>query len=567
MADQWPDHPSVGGNDAWPDHPAASQQFFPNTEVRADNRTYEGAPSMAPGFLSGLASLPAGAAQFLAHGAASMFPSAQPAAKATDAAVKYLADPGTQDPGLYGAGRTAGSIAGTAALTPLLPLGAGGALARTGAGLATGAGIGAATPVENPDQDFWKQKLAQTEMGGAVGGAIPAIGGAARALLPGPTSAMQTLRAAGIEPNPGATMGGLPAVTENLLGKFPIVGPQIQAGRTRAMGQLNDALATKNVDFNRDVINQKALAPIGEALSPDTAVGHPMVAEAADKLSKAYQAAIPAAGGKVDQQLLDDLANLSGNAKLSLPGDAARRFEDRLQQHVLNRVDNNGAMSGQAFKDAETDLGQASREQFAGNSSPDDRKLGRALQQAQGAVRDWLGRVSPENADAIQAANEGWKALLRVQNAAGRAGNNGGEFTPQQLLAATKKYAASGQFERGNAFMQDMAQNAMLDRNALMSAGKQGLQSPSATGHDAGVGISVVAAEHLLEHPTMGTALALGAAYPTLGALYSNAGRSIANRMTVGGRGLLNLPISPLAAQIAARHGGLLSQFTPGATD
>jgi hypothetical protein len=77
MAEQWPDHPAVAvaGDEQWPDHPAAAQSFYPDTEVRAAPLTFSGSPpSMAPGILAGAASLPVGAAQLLAHGAAALAP-------------------------------------------------------------------------------------------------------------------------------------------------------------------------------------------------------------------------------------------------------------------------------------------------------------------------------------------------------------------------------------------------------------------------------------------------------------------------------------------------------------
>jgi hypothetical protein len=447
-------------------------------------------------------------------------------------------------------------------------------LGKIAVGALTGAGIGGVQGAADNNAsvgDALSGAQSGAQTGALVGGGIPAAATAARTLMPGLTPAAQALRAAGVEPPPGAAAGGLPAVAEELLGKIPIIGAPVQTGRQAAAHQLGAALADQNQNFNRDTIN-RGLGYVGEALDPNTQIGHPAVAEMARKIGAAYDAAIPTAGGPITPQLTQDISSIQANAKLGMGADHARRLDDMVQKYVLDRA-SNGALTGQAFKDADSDLGREAAGMFSGNSSPDDRKLGRAIQSVQGELRNWLVQVSPANAADIQAANKGWAELLRIQNAAGRAGTNGGEFTPEQLMAASRKYANPAQFARGGALMQDVAGDALLQRGSLTSAGRQVLPSVGpinpAGAHGTGIGTSLLGAdiiERALEHVGSGNIpamAALGSVYPALMGAYSNTGRGLLNSAMARAPGLLN-PIgslSPLAVQQdVGRRNGLLPQ-------
>jgi hypothetical protein len=473
-----------------------------------------------------------------------------------DAANRWLANPGQQDPDLYNAGRTIGTYAAPVALAPFLPAAPAGVLGRIGYGAATGGALGAATPVDNPDENYWGQKAAQTGTGMAIGGAVPAAGAAGRALLPGPSPAIQTLRGAGVEPTPGAAAGGLPAIAEDLWSRIPVLGAPVQAGRRAAQEQFTGAVAKDVEDFNRAGINH-ALSPIGQSLSTDTKIGNDAIAEMAGRVGDAYKAAVPDAGGPIDQRILQDIGSLRVNARMQLPPDRAQQLENFIQSKVLDNI-KNGNMSGQAFKDAESDIGKAASGYLRGNNTADERGLGDALRQLQGNIRDWVARVSPESAADIQAANQSYARMLRVQDAAAR--GQEGVFTPQNLLASVKKYGGPVQFARGGALMQDFAQNAALGQQQFAAASRQALQPPTGSGgHAGGIGAGIIGAdmlEHVMQHPSPWMIAALATAYPALSGLYSNTGRRIVNNMIAGSGGVLgNLPVTPLASQFGARQG------------
>jgi hypothetical protein len=62
------------------------------------------------------------------------------------------------------------------------------------------------------------------------------------AITPKLSQNVQILRAAGVQPTPGA-LGGIPSVAENLLSHIPGVGAPVKAGQTAAQQQLQDALS------------------------------------------------------------------------------------------------------------------------------------------------------------------------------------------------------------------------------------------------------------------------------------------------------------------------------------
>jgi hypothetical protein len=175
------------------------------------------------------------------------------------------------------------------------------------------------------------------EVGAGVGAAIPPVAGIAGWVLPKLSTAAQTLRAASIQPTPGSAVGGIPGAVENLVANIPIVGAPIQAGRAAAREQLQTAVTDQADSFNRGAVDQ-ALAHVGEKLNADTATGHDAIAEMQQKISSAYNQAVPTAGGALDDQASKALSGAVADAKLSLPGPQATQFENFVQTKVLGKV-------------------------------------------------------------------------------------------------------------------------------------------------------------------------------------------------------------------------------------
>ena len=481
------------------------------------------------------------------------------------------------------AANLAGGLAGAPALASKAIMAAPGLVARTAASAGTGAAIGGVQGAADNNTSLaaaGSGALNGAELGAAVGATPPIAGAAGRALVPGLSPAAQTLRAAGVEPTPGAATGGLLGAIEGLISRVPVLGAPINSGRQAAIDQLGAATSRNAQSFNRGAIND-ALSHIGESLEPNTAIGNDAIAEMAQKVKGAYNAAVPNAGGALDTQAVSDINGAVANAKLTLPADRASQFENFVQNNILGRVQQPpttatgwqeqaqqlangqaapyGTLPGQAFKDAESDLGREASTYLSGNSTADERKLGMSYQQLQGTLRDWLARVNPDSATAIQAANQSYAKMLRVQDAGARSPD--GVFTPSNLLASAKKYGGIPQYAQGGALMQDYAQNGLLQNQDLASAAKNLLASPSgAGGHGIGMGVAggmigTDVLEHLLSHPSPIALSAIAAPYLAMSGAYSNAGRRAAN-------GLLSLPppagspLTPMATGLLAPQDG-----------
>jgi len=313
------------------------------------------------------------------------------------------------------------------------PFGVGGALL----GAASGA-IGQKTLEETGSE---RLATAASLLPGAAAGALGTGVGAARSFA---SPRAQALMDAGVRPTPGQIMGGTVGRMEEALTSVPGLGDIIKSGRARAVEQ-----------FDRGAINN-ALAPIGEKLRGMT-IDRSAIGEAWDKVSDAYQRAVPEAGARLTTRAVDELTNLRQLAQ-EMPADHARIFDAKLKRYVLDRVSPNGHMSGEAFKMAESDLGnEAAGYQNSPNSTFHDRNLGDALREAQGILRGSLEEANPEAASGIRAANQAFSRMLRVGDASGRSGVEPGKFSPAQMQAAVKKYATPRQYQTGRALMQEYA--------------------------------------------------------------------------------------------------------------
>ena len=248
----------------------------------------------------------------------------------------------------------------------------------------------------------WQEARQGAISGGTTGAAIGAAVPAAATLIPGLTPAAQTLRAAGVEPPPGAARGGVYGMFEDLLSKFPLVGLPVQQGRNASQEQLAQVIARNRQAFPGNAVTH-ALEPIGESLAPDTAVGNAQIAELMKKASAAYEAAVPTAGAPVDAAAKTALNDIRIELSLNAP-DRLQQFDAFLAAKIHGKVQN-GMLPGDAFKRAESDLGsQAVR--LVGANDADQQTLGHAYRDVQTVLRENLARNNPDSADAIAAANE-----------------------------------------------------------------------------------------------------------------------------------------------------------------
>lgn len=336
-------------------------------------------------------------------------------------------------------------MTGATGMSLMLPgVGAAGSGAVRGA--VTGAAMGALNPVTE-GSDYWKQKGKDVAGGAAVGAVLsPLMGALARVVSPKASvnPQLQLLQKEGVEPTVGQSLGGWANATEEKLQSVPVVGDAIRSMRQKAVDQFNQAAINRTV------------APIGERVN---GTGQGAVAEAGDKLSAAYDAAI----GKVNHVNFDTPAFNQQFSQLQqmatgLSEPMVKKFQNAVDQVVLRKMSPNGSILGTDLKAVDSELGTISR-RYGSSSVASEQELGDAVKQLQAVLRQEVARSNPAYATAQKAADTGWANLVRVEGASKAAVNNEGVFTPAQLNRAIRTADTSVRdrsTSRGQALMQDL---------------------------------------------------------------------------------------------------------------
>jgi hypothetical protein len=316
---------------------------------------------------------------------------------------------------------------------------------RIGLGALSGAISSSLNPVTQPG-DYWGQKQDQVTLGTVTGGVVPAaVAGVSRVIRPNAAANpnVATLRAEGVRPTVGQTLGGRWNALEEKLQSLPVIGDAIASQRGRALREFNQAAINRSTN------------PVGARVE---GVGQGAVQQAGDAVSQVYDDALNAAGSFVqDRQFGQEVGRLRQMAQGMTPA-MRQRFEAVYNNLIGARTSPAGGMTARTFKDVDSELGQLAG-RFRGSSMASEQDLGDALTELQSSVRRQMVRSRPDVAGALAQADEGWANLVRVEGAAKAAKNNEGVFTPAQLNNAiqtadrsTRKRAVA----RGTALMQDL---------------------------------------------------------------------------------------------------------------
>lgn len=318
---------------------------------------------------------------------------------------------------------------------------------RIGVGALGGAASGGLTPVT--EGDFTTEKLKQIAAGGTVGGALPILtGAAARVLSPNASrnANLQMLRNEGVQPTIGQALGPTASRVEEKMQSLPLVGDMIGKARQRS-----------NQGFETAVVN-RALKPIGQEL-PEGLTGRDAVVYTENALKDQYDAVLNNIGAVIpDQQFANGVKNLQTMVnKLVVPKAEKAKFNAALSD-VQQSIDQNGAITSEAYKLLESSLGSDARK-LAGSQNVYEGKIAPAVQQLRAELQDMLNRQAGPEAANLKAVNEGWANFKRVQRAASSLGAEEGSFTPAQFQNAVRaldKSKDKGAFARGSALGQDI---------------------------------------------------------------------------------------------------------------
>lgn len=342
--------------------------------------------------------------------------------------------------------RMGGSVVGNLAMGAPFATAATATLpARMAAGAAGGTISGVLTPTTGQG-DYWAEKGKQLAFGAAGGAVAPAVAaGVARVVSPNASqnANLALLRAEGVNPTVGQSLGGWANRMEERAMSIPIMGDAIANAREQARQQ-----------FNQAAIN-RTTAPIGANVQ---GTGQAAVRDAGDAITGAYDAARTALGSfQLDRQGIGEIARIRTMVG-SLPPQQQRTFNDILAT-IGTDISPNGTIPAAVFKKIDSKLSQEAR-RFSGAADPYHQQLGDAFLALQQSITGAGRRANPQADRMFSEADRAYANLVRVEGAAKSAMNNEGVFTPAQLNMAVRQADQSVRDRataRGTALMQDLS--------------------------------------------------------------------------------------------------------------
>lgn len=363
--------------------------------------------------------------------------------------------------GLVGGGAVLGRVPGVASMAARM----GGAAPAAG-DLAYGSAYG----FNRTDGDIGTRLL-----GGVTGGAAGAAGGVlgrglargAGALASPSGGALRPLYDAGVRPtlgqrfSGGGVLGRAVNGIEEGMQSFPIAGFAVKGSRDAAREQ-----------FETGAFNS-ALSEVGDQLPAGVKSGNAAHAYMQKTFNDAYDNVRSQMSAVADSQFLADKALLDQSITAGgLTDESARRFA-RIVDDAVERRSVNGALSGDAYKSAVSDIGKKVR---ALRDSPSgDRELADALDEYTGLLDQAARRASPPEAvAALDAADRGYAKAVRIEEAAKARGGGSGRFSPTQFDRSVQKTSGgtrSRAYLSGNALMQDYAEAGLSLVDRLPNSG------------------------------------------------------------------------------------------------
>jgi hypothetical protein len=208
--------------------------------------------------------------------------------------------------------------------------------------------------------------------------------------------------------------------------------------------------------MNRAVANE-ALKHIGEQLPKDVKAGTDMMSFLNNKVRTSYDNI----ANKIDfvptPTTLTNLANVEVKATGGLTPAKKTEFAEIIKSNFYEPLLDKYKLSGQQFRDAESDLGTIAKDLMSG-SDAQNRRLGKAVRAFQEGLRDELANVNPAHAKELKNIHEFFKKYLRIEKASGTIGAEGSVFTPSQFSSATHKMGTDAQKAMRTGLMEPQAE-------------------------------------------------------------------------------------------------------------
>ena len=228
----------------------------------------------------------------------------------------------------------------------------------------------------------------------------------------------------GVQMTPGQIQGGVRQTAEDAGTSLPMVGDAIQSRRAEGVKA-----------FNRANLN-RTLREIGETLPDSVETGTDAVRYAGDIISRGYDDLIPNRTIRADPGFADDVRAAFANVDTLTP-QSQRRLGQILDQRITSRLGEQGTMDGQLYKTIQSELDfEVSR--FKGAGDPDARAIGEVLEGVQSALEAAAVRQDPAFGARMQSLDRAWSELARIEDAAARATDLSGIYTPKQYSASIR---------------------------------------------------------------------------------------------------------------------------------
>ena len=285
----------------------------------------------------------------------------------------------------------------------------------------TGGVLAATNPVV--EGDFWEGKRNQAGTGFLAGSAVPVVtGGLSRVISPNSTrnADLNLLKKEGVKPTVGQTLGGNWNRLEEKMTTMPIMGDFIHNARVRAQK-----------DFNEAAIN-RASGKVGVKVE---GTGHDAVKEAADAISVAYTKALDQIKSvKFDDQFAGEVNQLKEIAKKLTPS-MRTKFNKELNERVGERFRGTRSMDGGTYKQVDSELGKIAA-RWKGSPDAAQKDFGDAIFELKKSFHQAARRSNPQALKGLDAADEAYANLVRVEGAAKGSKATDGLFTPGRLNTA-----------------------------------------------------------------------------------------------------------------------------------
>lgn len=329
-----------------------------------------------------------------------------------------------QDSGAFKTGHVTGQVTASLPLAAVAPFGEGvAAAAGNGAIQGAAGGVLAGDP---------QKPLANAAIGAGTGGVLGGLTeGAANLLTPVIRPAVQALAAHGVTMSPGQVLGGWLKGLEDRLAGFPLIGDPIKSVQRESLRDFGNGAGN---------IAMGNIGPIPRGIS-----GQAMSTTAHQLFDDAYGQVLPQLNVTLDPTFGQTVNNVGQRVAARLPDSYTGQFNGTLADVFKKMgVGNDGpanTFSGQAAKEAYSDLGSEARSYSTPTANPNDRALGRAYGDVQEGLRQSFANSDPWAASALGHIDTAYRNFIPVDSAIGKAtGNAGGTeagvFTPQQLRQA-----------------------------------------------------------------------------------------------------------------------------------